>query len=443
MTEASDTPKKPRKKTERHHLTKSYVESLSVPGEYHDDQLKGFLVRVSLDKGVVRRTYRVRVKPRGKGQIKAVTYTIGHHGDPWIFSDARERANELKMMIKAGINPTAENDARVKLEKEAIEKERLRKDFTLRVALDDYLKYKSGGDDRKQNGRLAKSTAASYIHYMQNCLGDWLDKPMVEIDEDMVLASYRLICDSSKANANNTFRILSTIFNWHIKKDRGKTLVTNPVSVLAALAQWVKIEPRKKKIPDSELSTWWLAVENLKNPDHRDYLKMLLLTGLRRNELATMLWADVDFKGRSWTVRNTKNGRDHSLPFTNYVASILGHRVDQCGSGVYVFPGRSPGSHMFSPVRSQKLIEQAGVKFHPHMLRVTFSTISSKLSTVYEHKRFMNHHNSQDVTQHHYTDLDDVDDLRENLQAVEDRILKLCTAGSETEKVEAASRRSG
>lgn len=420
---------------ERYRLTKKQVEAFIEPGEYRDNQLIGFLVRVSVAHGVVRRTYRVRVKP--KNGIRAITYTIGEHG-VFTAEQARDKARDLIKMIKDGHNPTKERAAEVERQEQAIRHEKLVRDFTLRTALDGYLEYKALGDGRKQKGRLAKSTAALYIHLIHKNLGDWLDKPMVEIDRDMVLSRYRLVCDSSKSNANNTFRVLSAIFNWYIKKDEGTTLVTNPVTRLAALGQWVKIEPRNKRIRDSELCAWWVAVGDLKNPDHVDYLKVLLLTGLRKNELATMLWADVDFKERSWTVRDTKNRRDHSLPFTNYVGSILKRRRDNSSQrDVYVFPGRLPDSHLVSAARSQKLIEKAGIKFSPHMLRATFSTIAGKDLSWYLLKRFMNHHNSQDVTQHHYIDLKDVEQLRAPLQSIEDYVLKLCTAGSETEKVEA------
>lgn len=424
MTEASDTPKKPRKKTERLRLNKSNVESLKVPGEYHDDQLLGFIVRVSNDKGVVRRTYKVRAKP--KNATKAITYTIGKHG-VYTAETAREAASALIYEIKEGRKPKQEKDAEEKLEKEAIEKERIRKDFTLKVAFDGYLEFKD---------KLAPSTVAQYAHHIHVTLKEWLDKPMVEIDEDMVLAKYRLTCASSISTAKNAFTLLSLIFNWYIKKDKGKTLTTNPVDILGVLKLWVEVKPRREIIEDEKLKTWWREVEQLENPDHAEYLKLLLLTGLRMSELLQMVWEDVDFKKRSWTVRKTKNGLDHSLPFTNYVGSILKHRSDQRGSGVYVFPGRFPDSHMVCPVRSQKKIEQAGVSSCPKVLRTTFCTMAIRLVPEGIAKKFMNHKNERNVTQWHYSVLDDVD-LEKELQSVEDRILKLCTAGSEKEKGEA------
>lgn len=438
MTEASDTPKKPRKKTERLRLNKSNVESLSVPGEYHDDQLLGFLVRVSNDKGVVRRTYRVRAKPKGK--LQAFTYTIGRHGE-YTVEQARDKARSLINQIRDNHNPYKEKKAEEKLEKEAKEQERIRKDFTLRVAFDDCLKYKAPTGDRKQKGRWSPTTAAQYTHHIYKTLGDWLDKPMVEIDEDMVLAKYRQVCDSSISNAKNAFTDLSTIFNWYIKKDRGKTLASNPVKILSDLNQWVEVKPRGEVIEDANLETWWHEVEELENPDHVDYLKMLLLTGLRKNELATMLWENVRFEHKYWIVEDTKNRRDHSLPFTNCVGSILKRRRDNAGQrDVYVFPGRMPGSHLTSAARSQKLIEQAGVSSCPKVLRATFCTMAGRaVQADYIVKRFMNHHNSRDVTQHHYVNLKELEGLREHLQSVEDLILHFCTDGIEKEKVEAAS----
>jgi integrase len=425
---------------DRYRLTKKQVEAFVEPGEYRDNQLIGFLVRVSIDKGVVQRTYRVRVKP--KDGIRAITCTIGKHG-PYTVELARDEARELIRMIKAGRKPKEEKAAEVELQEQAIQQKKLVKAFTLRAALAGYLEFKSSGDGRKQKGKLSKTTAALYKQVICKHLEDWLDKPMIEIDRDLILARYRIVSQSTVASANNTFRVLRAIFNWYIEKDQGKTLVTNPVTVLAALNQWVELEPRNEIITDLKLKTWWLAVEALDNPDQSDFLKVLLLTGLRKNELATMLWADVHFDDKFWTVRDTKNRRDHSLPFTNYVASILKRRYDQRRSDVYVFPGQVSDSHFGSVAHSQDLIEQAGVRFYPHMLRATFTSIAARELPEYIVKRFVNHHDSQNVTQHHYVILKDVEQLRAPLQSIEDFVLKHCTAGSGKKKLESSSRRSG
>jgi integrase len=42
---------------------------------------------------------------------------------------------------------------------------------------------------------------------------------------------------------------------------------------------------------------------SLRQKTVRDYLVFLMLSGLRRNEAATLRWSDMDFEGKALTVR--------------------------------------------------------------------------------------------------------------------------------------------
>lgn len=52
------------------------------------------------------------------------------------------------------------------------------------------------------------------------------------------------------------------------------------------------------------------------SPALRAYIVAALQTGARRSELLRLRWADVDMKRRSVTFRETKNGRDRTVPMT-------------------------------------------------------------------------------------------------------------------------------
>jgi len=69
-------------------------------------------------------------------------------------------------------------------------------------------------------------------------------------------------------------------------------------------------------IPDHKLRAFYEAVQALANPTARDYYLVLLLTGLRRNEAARLLWSDIDLEGRWLDVRTeiAKNGYAYRLP---------------------------------------------------------------------------------------------------------------------------------
>jgi integrase len=46
-------------------------------------------------------------------------------------------------------------------------------------------------------------------------------------------------------------------------------------------------------LPLSDLLVWWTAVEKLENPSHRAYFKLVLFTGLRRRDAATIKLSDI------------------------------------------------------------------------------------------------------------------------------------------------------
>ena len=54
-------------------------------------------------------------------------------------------------------------------------------------------------------------------------------------------------------------------------------------------------------------------------------VKLLLITGQRRSEIAEMKWSEVDLDAKVWTLpkERAKNGREHTLPLPDDVVDIL------------------------------------------------------------------------------------------------------------------------
>ena len=70
-------------------------------------------------------------------------------------------------------------------------------------------------------------------------------------------------------------------------------------------------------MPDS-----WSGVEQLSNRTASVYLRALLLTGVRREEIAALKWADVDFQWRKLTIAD-KVEATRVIPLTPYLAQQL------------------------------------------------------------------------------------------------------------------------
>jgi hypothetical protein len=102
----------------------------------------------------------------------------------------------------------------------------------------------------------------------------------------------------SPSSANYAFRVVRLLFNYahSIRNEEGNPIVTgNPAAVLSQRRIWHEDKTRREVIELAALKPWWKAVKTLSteattdNADSvRDWLVFLLLTGLRRNEAATL-----------------------------------------------------------------------------------------------------------------------------------------------------------
>jgi integrase len=361
------------------HLTKSAIAKLPLPTEgqvfFRDDTLKGFGVRVTaagsksfiLEKLIKRKVRRV---------------TLGRCNEISV-ETARRLAQKMLGQIADGRDPLAER----KRDEAAT--------VTLREAFAAYL-------EQRRNLRL--KSIADYRRVVEVALADWYARPLISITREAVSRRFRKLRDESgPAWANLCMRVLRAIFNFaagHYADDEGRSpFAVNPVKVLSQTKAWAKVERRTTLIKPHELSRWYAAVNDLSNRTVRDYLVLLVFTGLRRGEGARLRWADIDFEGRTLTVANTKSGRPHTLPLPPFICDLLAAR-QQFADSEFVFAGEGSRGHLVSPKKAvRKAIEVSGVSFTLHDLRRTFITIAESLDIPgYALKRLLNHADGADVT---------------------------------------------
>ncbi len=166
----------------------------------------------------------------------------------------------------------------------------------------------------------------------------------------------------------------------------------------------------------------------VKNAIVRDYLLLLLFTGLRRCEAATLQWSDVDFKGKVLTIRAeiAKNNTEHRLPLSDFLLKLLQSRFEANGTSTYVFPGRGGKHHLVDPGHvSEGVQKRCALKFMLHDLRRTFLTTAEKLEVPhYALKKLANHVSRGDVTGGYI--VVDVERLRGYMAKISDHFVALC-----------------
>lgn len=225
---------------------------------------------------------------------------------------------------------------------------------------------------------------------------------------------------------------------------------SNPVLRLSQARQWYKVERRRTILKPHELKPWYDAATLIENPVIRDYLLLTIFTGLRKQEGLQLKWTNVDMRDRSFTIPDTKNGRPHTLPMSNYLYGLF-EQLQNRRTNDYVFPGPGAAGHLVEPKKQLDFIERQtqyalngvankeefdrkqaehpetilpGIKFCLHDLRRTFITIAESLDIPYAAlKRLLNHSDGNDVTGG-YLQIT-TDRLREPMERISAKLLEL------------------
>ena len=118
--------------------------------------------------------------------------------------------------------------------------------------------------------------------------------------------------------ANRVHSIVRKLFNWAVEND---LIVNSPVAGLKAPHAETS---RDRVLTDDELRRVWQAAERL-GPLNGAVVRLLLLTGQRRNEVAHMQWGELDLEKRIWTLprERVKNDRRHEVPLSSQAVTII------------------------------------------------------------------------------------------------------------------------
>jgi integrase len=164
--------------------------------------------------------------------------------------------------------------------------------------------------------------------------GDWRKRPLLEITGDMVGKRHAVIGERcGKAWANLSMRVLRALFNFASANYEagGKALVLdNPVKRLSRTRAWFRIDRRETLIQPRQLRPWMDAVLGLRNPLARDYLQLVLLTGLRRSEALGLKWEDVDLLGRTDRQGHEEPPRPYPALAELHRGTCRGHAPARC-----------------------------------------------------------------------------------------------------------------
>jgi integrase len=337
------------------HITKRNVDAThprDTDAYIWDDELSGFGLKVT---PAGRKVYLIQYRLGGrKGRTRRVT--LGIHGrlTP---DQARTDANRLLGEVAAGRDPAAQRDTG-------------KADKTLGAVLHQFMR-------EHTEAKLKASTIEEYRRLVRLYIKPQLQRRIIgEIKRTDVARVHHDLRDKPY-QANRVLALLSGLFNWaekhglrpdgsspcrHVQKYRERK--RERFLSHAELAQLG--DALRQAEQDQSCSPWTIAA-----------IRLLVLTGARRNEILTLRWEQVNLEHGSLLLPDSKTGK--KAIHLNPPATVVLEKIQRLEGNPYVICGERAGRHLVNLEkpwrRLRKAANLAGVRLHD--LRHSFASVAA------------------------------------------------------------------
>jgi integrase len=284
--------------------------------------------------------YYVRYRHLGAQVVRS----LGRHG-PMTPDTARAKAQQLLGVVAGGTNP-----------------------FTARVgdgfaaALDRYL-------DRRR-AALRPNSFTQLGRYLRDYCAPLHRLRLGEINRRRVAALLGEIETASGPVSRNRARsALSAFFGWCVSEG---LLDLNPVLGTAKADEGGS---RERVLTPDELRGLW---RGLGDDRFDNILRLLLLTGQRRNEIGWLRWSEIDLAARMIVLppSRTKNSRQHEVPLSRQAKAIL-ERLPRRNSSEFLFGSRGFSDWGHAKAKLDQCLQMGSWRLHD--LRRTAATGMAEL----------------------------------------------------------------
>jgi integrase len=234
---------------------------------------------------------------------------------------------------------------------------------------------------RYQEGKAQNKTAGEVKRALLKFGEDWEGVPISEISARDIRAKLEAVRDAGKGYmANRLHSYASTFFSWCAEP--GIEIVeTSPMWGLKK--PWDGEASRNRVFNDDEIAAIWTAADQLGDV-HKAYVKILILTGKRKNAAAAMRWSEIDETGLWEPPQDLRqkrgNKRLHAIPLPPLAHRII-KALPKVKGNDFVFTGKKDGQHIDPGTNLKRSIQKfSGVEdFFYHALRHTMETRLAQL----------------------------------------------------------------
>ncbi len=337
---------------------------------------------------------------------------------------ARDRHEEMRVLVADGIDPARQK----KIDKiEALAKaaqEQTFQTFTMEVWVPEKL------------AALTERSQRQILRWLQNdvfpAIGA-LPLGMVHARDVMeLLESMR----NTPTKANNVRGIIERIYQYAAQK----LLVTyNPATPMRGLVAKPEAE-HYQPLPDGDVKRFVEAVRSSgAHPGTRLAVELLMLTAVRKANVAQARWAHFDMEAKTWTIPGLTSGanghmkarRSHTVYLSRQAMAVLEKAAELSSHSEWVFPSVQSRhvpmadeaiNHLFARLRKAGQIPDY---FVPHGLRSTASTAMNEGGIAPDVVEMILAHKEKDSTRDAYNRAQYAKPAREALQWYADRVDRL------------------
>ncbi|MBI3795541.1 MAG: site-specific integrase [Deltaproteobacteria bacterium] len=200
---------------------------------------------------------------------------------------------------------------------------------------------------KKRSARDDHRRIAKYI------LPLWRRRRVADISRVDVAALHSRIGQQAPYEANRVLALCSKIFELA----RGWGFAAEEWSNPARGIDKFQERSRDRWVTPEELPRLAEAIARENNIYSRALLWLYLLTGLRKRELLSLRWDDVDLVRYELRIPETKSGRIHHVPLPPPAVSLIA-LIPREHENPFVFPGKNPDSHLVSVERPWRRIRK-------------------------------------------------------------------------------------
>lgn len=347
-------------------------DSASAMAEYSDIEVIGLKLAVSKSG---HKFYWHRYTYRGKKRM----LKLGEHPSLNV-NQARQMVNDNKNLLTQDLDPGEERN------------KRRRVPTLLEFAVQTYL----------PNAKLHKRSWKDDESKIRRDIGKLIGS--IPIDElttrDLMHLHTTIANRASSGTANRYLALTSGILSLAIKCD----LVSK--NVARGVKKFKEAEPRMRFLSTEELGRFIAALDK-SDRITACALKCLLLTGLRRMELFSLPWSEVDIEAGTARLVTTKGGKGRTVVFNSLALELIKKlKLEASPNCPWVFPARNGGHIKDARKALWKAMKQADITdLHPHDLRRSFASLLVNANVdIYQIKDLLGH-SSVAVTQKAYAHL--------------------------------------